>query len=84
MTNLDLINWLQRFPPGVKVCVLDWRKNLHHASSEGTSEGLYEFEDMDVCFDPNVGFITVSIDNDDYLDNGDPNKFSSLAESVRI
>lgn len=70
-TKETLIKALQDLPDGIRVVVGDYKKNLHHDSGDGSSEGLYsDFEidimDGDEIVEGTTPFASLTIDNDDY------------------
>jgi len=85
MTVKELITELSKYPENEDVCIFDWRKNLHHASEEPSSEGVYsdiktervaldreEIEyTKDVYGTEPKPWIAITFENDDYSDDGE-------------
>lgn len=75
MLKEDLIKELEKYPDGTEVVIADWRKNLHHDSGDGSSEGLVKdfkvgFADKDDVKEGTLTFIALEFDNDDYDEDG--------------
>ena len=80
----DLIAELQKFPTDTEVCVVDWRKNIHHADDEPQGHGIEpKFKVEFVNEDVNIPFVALSFENDDYKDDGTPDEGSSIYPSIQ-
>lgn len=78
----ELIIELQKMPQKAEVCIFDWRKNLHDADDEGSSQGIEP--DFQVAYENrNVtkNFVSLSFKNDDYKDDGTPDYGASILNS---
>ncbi len=74
-----LIEELKKLPKGAEVCLVDWRKNLHHASDEYAGEGIMtEFNVEYIEEYVNKPFIAIQFINDDYQKDGSPNYGASI------
>ena len=68
MKNKELIKKLQQFPNDLEVCIFDWKKSVHNASEEPSSEGIepeFNVEEMK----EGTPFIALSFSNSDYEEN---------------
>lgn len=79
----DLIAELQKFPDETEVCIMDWRKNVHHADCEPQGHGIEPrfkvvFENEDV----NIPFVALAFENEDYKEDGTPADDSSIYTSI--
>lgn len=80
----ELIQKLQSFPAGTKVCVYDYRKNLGDDIGDGSSAGIYSDFDVELHkLEPDeleyykeqndknwVNWIAIAFANEDYDDDG--------------
>jgi len=80
----ELITELQKFPADTEVCIMDWRKNIHHANDEPQGHGIEpKFNVEFVNEDVSIPFIALSFENDDYKDDGTPDEGSSIYSSIK-
>ena len=78
----ELIKQLQELPKGTEVCIMDWRKNLHHSDDEPQGMGIekdfaIEYHTEDV----NIPFAGLVFENDDYEIDGTPNYGASIVNA---
>lgn len=78
----ELIKQLQELPKGTEVCIMDWRKNLHHADDEPQGMGIekdfaIEYHTEDV----NIPFAGLVFENNDYETDGTPNYGASIVNA---
>lgn len=75
----NLIKKLQSLPKGTEVCIMDWRKNLHHADDMPQGNGIHkDFEVNYETEDVNIPFAALAFENDDYENDGTPNYGASI------
>jgi hypothetical protein len=71
MKKEDLIKQLEQLPAGIEVCIMDWRKNLHHANDEPNTESIEPDFNLARAEEGSPRpFIALEFKNDDYLDSG--------------
>ena len=79
MKVADLILRLKKLPQNAEVCIVDWRKNLHHADDEGNGMGIEpDFEVAHEKENVSKPFVSLSFKNDDYKDDGSPDYGASI------
>ena len=79
MKAKKLIEELKKFPPGTEVCIVDWRKNIHHAGDEPQGHGIEHDFKIDLeTKNVTKPFISLSFANDDYEPDGSPNYGASI------
>ena len=71
MKNKELIKRLSEYHEDMEVCIFDWKMNLHRCDDEPISIGIQsEFKVEYQKESVNIPFISISYENDDYLDDG--------------
>lgn len=77
----DLIKKLELMPQNLEVCIMDWRKNLHHADDDFNGKGIephFEVMHLTKKDDVNKPFVALLFMNDDYNSDGTPDFDSSI------
>lgn len=79
MKASDLIAELQKYPNFAEVCIMDWRKNIHHADDELNNQGIEpKFKVEFINEDVNIPFVALLFENNDYKEDGRPDEGSSI------
>jgi hypothetical protein len=70
MKKKEFLKLINELPDNAEICVFDWRKNIYESDSDGTSAGIYPNFDIEFIDDAKPKFYALSINNDDYTDDG--------------
>lgn len=65
----ELIQELKFYNEDLDVVIFDWRKNAAYADEDGSSEGVYSPVEVSLeSNEDNDDFISISFNNEDFLD----------------